>query len=470
MSETTRSSWECGVPIAAGLIWLISGAAESVVGFVLSAVPGSLLLAGGVSQLWLPRDLRTLQMSALGAAVGVVTALPMLFVIGLSGALWLLVLAAASLISAGWASQSRQITVGGVPRPSLDLMLAAKIGLDEAILVTVPVARRGFGAFDAGRIADEVRAAHSWFQERGWIEKPRTFHAEPPELASQRITWKETRGLRFEHLSFESGYEPPAGAPGGERWQGYVPNRTAHAWVVRDGHEPRPWLVCLHGLGMGFPLLDFAVFDARRLHLELGHNLLFPVLPLHGPRRTGFRSGDGFVGGELIDTINAEAQAMWDIRRLLRWVRSEGAESVGVYGISLGGYAAALLAGLDEDLACVIAGLPSVDFLRGEGRLSLGEARRGMERHDVEWSQVRELMRVISPLAVESLVPTERCFVYAGTVDRLVPADQPRDLWQHWGEPQIAWYHGSHFSFWREPGVRRIVDRALREWRLGPMR
>ena len=159
-----------------------------------------------------------------------------------------------------------------------------------------------------------------------------------------------------------------------------------------------------------------------------------------------------------------------NIRRLLRWVRSEAAESVGVYGISLGGYAAALLAGLDENLACVIAGLPCVDFLRGEGRLSLGEARREMERHDVEWSQVRELMRVISPLAVEPLVPTERCFVYAGTVDRLVTADQPRDLWQHWGEPQIAWYHGSHLSFWREPGVRRIVDRALREWRLGPMR
>ena len=223
MSETTRSSWECTVSIGAGLIWLISGAAESVAGFVLSAVPGSLLLAGGVSQLWLPRDLRILQMSALGGAVGVVAALPMLFVVGLTGALWLLVLATASLISAGWASQSRQISVASVPQPSLDLMLAAKIGLDEAILVTVPVARRGFGALAAGRIADEVRAAHSLFQERGWMEKPRTFHAEPPELASQRITWKETRGLRFEHLSFESGYEPPAGAPGRRALAGLRP-------------------------------------------------------------------------------------------------------------------------------------------------------------------------------------------------------------------------------------------------------
>ncbi len=464
-----RISWNSVLASVAGLVWLISGAGTGVAGFVLGVLPGSLLLAGGVSQLWLPRDVRTLQMSALGGALGAVLALPMLFIVGFAATLWLLVLAGGSFVAAGWVSQRRQVLVPGVPEPSLDLLLAAKIGLDEAILGTVPLGRRSFVSLDTDRMAEEIRGAHELFMELGWIEKPASFHAEPPALESPGIDRKETRGLRFEHLSFESGYEPPTEAPGRERWLSYSANRRAHAWVLRDGAEPRPWLVCIHGLGMGFPLVDFAAFEAERLHRELGHNLLFPVLPLHGPRKVGLRSGDRFVGGELLDTVFAEAQAMWDIRRLLSWARADSAESVGVYGMSLGGYSAALLAGLDDELACVIAGVPAVDFLRGESRLSIPETRRELERQGLEWSQVEELMRAISPLAVEPLVPTERCFIYAGTVDRLVTADQPRDLWNHWGEPQLAWYHGGHLSFRREPAVRKLVDRALREWRLGPM-
>ncbi|MEE9278718.1 MAG: alpha/beta hydrolase [Myxococcota bacterium] len=469
MANAPRISWLFAIPIVAGLVWLTAGASASFAGFIFGALPGALLVAGGVSQVWLPRDGRTLQMSALGGGLGLVLALPMVFVVGFLDAIWLFALATASFVAAGWASQVRQIGVEGVPEPELDLRLAAKVALDEAILATVPLARRGFGSLDTGRVVEEVRAAHELFQDRGWIEKPGSFYEEPPKLESPRIRWKETRKLRYEHLSFDSGYEPADGLPGRERWLGYAANRTAHAWVVRDGEEPRPWVVCIHGLGMGIPLLDFAAFEAERLHRELGHNLVFPVLPLHGPRKIGLRSGDGFVGGELIDTINAEAQAIWDIRRLLGWVRAAGAESVGVHGLSLGGYSAALLAGLDDDLACVIVGVPAVDFLRGESRLSVPDVRRALERHGLEWSEVDEVMRVISPLAIEPLVPPERCFIYAGTVDRLVTADQPRDLWKHWGEPQIAWYHGSHLSFRREPGVRKLVDRALREWRLGPM-
>lgn len=468
MGDSRRISLACSISSVAGLFWLISGASASTAGFLFATLPGALLLSGGVAQVWLPRDVRTLQMSALGGGLGLILALPMLFAVGAFAALWLFALAGASLVGAGWASQMRQLPTADVPEPDLDLRLAAKIGLDEAILATVPLGRRGFASLDTGRIADELRAAVELCRARGFIEKPRSFHTEPPALVSPQLSEKESRKLRYEHLVFESLYEPPEGMPGRERWLGYTATRTAHAWVLRDG-EPRPWLVCIHGLGMGIPLLDFAAFEAERLHQELGHNLLFPVLPLHGPRKTGLRSGDGFVGGDLVDTIHAEAQAIWDLRRLLGWVRNQGAESVGVYGISLGAYAAALLAGLDDDLACVIAGVPAVDFLRGESRLSVPEVRLALEREGLEWSEVATLMRVVSPLALEPLVPRERCFIYAGTVDRLVTADQPRDLWKHWGEPQIAWYHGSHLSFRREPAVRKLVDRALREWRLGPM-
>ena len=152
--------------------------------------------------------------------------------------------------------------------------------------------------------------------------------------------------LAYEHLSFESEYEPHPDEPGRQRWLSYTPNRTAHAWVVRHPGPPRPWLVLNHGFQLGFPLFDFALFAPRFYAEKLGLNLVYPVLPFHGKRKVGRRSGHGLLTGDVLDAVHAEAQAMWDIRRLLAWVRAQGEPLVGVMGLSLGGYNTALLAAL----------------------------------------------------------------------------------------------------------------------------
>ena len=113
-------------------------------------------------------------------------------------------------------------------------------------------------------------------------------------------------------------------SPVATRWLGYERNRTAHAWLLRHPGPPRPWLVCVHGYRMGFPLADFTGFPAAWFHHELGLNVAFPVLPLHGPRKIGLRTGDGFLSGDYLDTIHLQTQAVWDIRRLIRWLRGRG--------------------------------------------------------------------------------------------------------------------------------------------------
>ena len=97
--------------------------------------------------------------------------------------------------------------------------------------------------------------------------------------------------------------------------------------------------------------MDLAAFRAADLRDRFGVNVLLPVLPLHGPRRIGRLSGDGFFGADIVDMVHAEAQAMWDLRRWLGWIRAQGGSRIGVYGLSLGGYNAALLACLDAELA-----------------------------------------------------------------------------------------------------------------------
>jgi hypothetical protein len=219
---------------------------------------------------------------------------------------------------------------------------------------------------------------------------------------------------------------------------------------------------------MGHPLVDFTGFRARFLHRTLGVNVAVPVLPLHGPRRVGWRGGDGFFSGDFVDTVHAQAQAIWDIRRLIGWLRQEGAPAVGVYGVSLGGYTAALLASVEEGLDCVIAGIPATDFVRLARSHTPLLLVRAAERAGFSFDRIERLLRVVSPLALAPKVAHERRFLYAGLADRLAAPEQARELWRHWGEPRTLWYHGSHVSFIWEPEIQTLLSEALTQTGLAP--
>ena len=448
------------IAIAAGLAWIAAGSGPF--SFLLGAVPGSLMVAGGVATLLLPGDPRTPQLTALGALVALVFALPLMFAVGFAPIIGLVALAAASFVACGWTAQRREPPVDRVPQPTLDLQLATKVAFDQLALASMIATRPNSLSPDIARAARELREAREHFERSGWLEKPASYHETPPPLEGPLLRWGRSFGTSFERMSFASGYDPRAGDPGRERWLSYGLNRESHAILLRHRGAERPWLVCIHGYGMGTPATDLPAFEARRLHHELGLNLLFPVLPLHGPRGHRMRSGDGFLSGDFLDTVHAEAQAMWDIRRMLGWLRANGATQIGVYGLSLGGYTASLLSCLDGGLACVIAGIPAADFARLVERLAPIRMLREIERLGFDWGALGDVLSVVSPLSLAPLVPRERLSIFGATADHLVPADQVRDLWRHWGEPRIAWYAGSHVSFLREPEVRFLIDDALR--------
>jgi alpha/beta hydrolase family protein len=447
------------IAIVAGLAWIAAG--QGPWSFVVAAVPGSLLLAGGVSSLLLPGDPRTPQLTALGAFVAVFAAPLLIWTVGFT-TLGLVALAVAAFIACGWSAQRNEPPIERVPEPTLDLELATKVGFDQLALASLIATRPGSMSPDVERAAHELREAHAHFEASGWLEKPASYHETPPPLEEPVLRWGRSLGQSFERLSFASAYEPRAGDPGRDRWLAYGANREAHATVLRHADATRPWLVCIHGYGMGSPFPDLRAFETRRLHHELGLNLVLPVLPLHGPRAPNLRSGDGFLSGDFLDTVHAEAQAIWDIRRLLSWVRTQGAKRIGVYGLSLGGYTASLLACLDGGLDCVIAGIPATDFIRLVQRLAPHRLLREIDRLGFDWEILSDVLSVVSPLSLSPLVPRERLSIFGATADHLVPADQVRDLWRHWGEPRIAWYAGSHVSFPREPGVRFLIDDMLR--------
>jgi hypothetical protein len=349
----------------------------------------------------------------------------------------------------------------GLPIARPTLALTAQAFRDEVVLLGLK-ARRPLSqpqAFE--RISREVLAALEFYGNKGWLEQPTEFFAEPPELSE--LTVREVKGRRrsFQRILFDSGYTPQRGEPGAQRWLGYTANRREYALLLRHP-QPRPWLVCVHGAEMGRAPLDLALFRAWKLHDELGLNVVMPVLPMHGPRARGLPKGLVFPGEDVLDDVHATAQAVWDIRRLLSWIRLQEPESqIGLNGLSLGGYIAALVASLETGLACAILGVPVADLVGLLGRHS-GLRQDDPRRHTMELAE--PIGRMISPLSLDPRVPMQGRFIYAGLADQVVhPREQVIRLWRHWGKPQIVWYPGGHTGFFRSSPVQKFVWDALQQ-------
>ncbi|MEM6108094.1 hypothetical protein AAHS21_17875 [Mycobacterium sp. 050272] len=344
-----------------------------------------------------------------------------------------------------------------IARPTI--ALTAQAFRDEVVLVGLK-ARRPISRPDVfERITREVIDAVQFYGDKGWLEKPRGFFGEPPVLSDVEIRRVKGRRRSFQRIFFDSGYAPRTGEPGAQRWMSYTANNREYALLLRHP-QPRPWLVCIHGTEMGRAALDLALFRAWKLHDELGLNVVMPVLPMHGPRARGLPKGAVFPGEDVLDDVHATAQAVWDIRRLLSWIRLEEPESlIGLNSLSLGGYIASLVASLDKGLTCAILGVPVADLVELLGRHS-GLSHDDPRRQTMELAE--PIGRMVSPLSLTPLVPTRGRFIYAGIADRVVhPRKQVTRLWQHWGKPEIVWYRGGHTGFFRSQPVQRFVWEAL---------
>ena len=462
MRDTLRRSPEAYALLAAGIAWLAAASGAGPLAFALALVPGLLLLASGVGSLLLWDDPRVRRSGALGAVLGVMLTLPMLLVAGVATALLLLVLAAAAFAASGAISRRETPGAPGVTEPAPSLRLSAEIAADDAMLALFDFALPQPTDAEAARHVRELAEAEELFAARGWLEKPAGFHAAPPAFDAVATERARFLGTDFERLQAPSGYAPHPDEPGRARWLDYAPTRSAHAWLLRHADPGRPWLVCIHGYRMGHAPIDLPAFRAAELRERFGMNVLLPVLPLHGPRRIGRLSGDGFFGADVLDMVHAEAQAMWDLRRWLGWIRAQGGTKIGAYGLSLGGYNAALLASLDDELACVVAGIPATDLAalvweHGPAHVLHTAEGRGLDR-----AQAERVLRVVSPLALAPRVAPERRWIFAGSADQLVPAAHVQRLVAHWGEPRTHWYEGAHLTFGAHAGVARHLAEALR--------
>ncbi len=454
--------WEplSAIPIVAGAFWLFGGSGFGW--WIWAAVPGALMLSAGTSLLLWPGDLRHTEYLGAGAVMGAAVTLPAMISGGFGLGLACLLLSIASYLVAGRLALAREPVAPGAPEPERSLVMDAKVGLDEALLGYFVGTAIIPGGDRATEMVKETLKIEGTLQAAGWHDHPERFHHDPPAPPQGTLTPGRIYGHDFERLKYPSDFVAHADLPGSKDWANHARNNQTAAWVMR--HEDagsRPWLVCIHGYRMGFPWMDFGLFAPGWLHHRLGLNLFMPVLPAHGPRRIGMRSGDFYLDGDLFNVIHAQTQALWDLRRAIKWIRAQDPQArIGVLGYSLGGYNTALLAAFEPDLDFVVAGIPVADFAGALWRHMPPEHVRYLEAEGLDEERYRSILRVISPLAHAPKVPVERRYIFAGAGDRVVLPAQCLKLAKHWDVP-IQWYQGAHLTFRGEPAVRAHIEAAM---------
>lgn len=354
------------------------------------------------------------------------------------------------------------VPAAGLHQPLTGRRYVASLAMDELVLGLAAGSGRLPDGTEIDRVAGELLDLDAVLRAGGWYDDPAAWHGEPavpdPLIQHRRLPG----GVRYEHLRWRSGFAPPAGVPGSDRWASYVNNRTAHAYVLRHAEGDRPWVVCLHGLGTGVPIADFFAFRVVDLYRS-GFNVVLPALPRHGPRKHTGRV-DEFLSHDLVEAFLGLSQAIWDLRALLAWIRQSGATRIAAHGISLGGYVASLLAGLDDELEAVIAGVPLTDLPALFARHAPASLREEAASSGLIGDVTEAVFSVVSPLTFAPRVPPEGRAVYGGQADRMSTLLQARQLWEHWDRPAACWYAGNHVGVAFNPEARAFVDERLRAW------
>jgi pimeloyl-ACP methyl ester carboxylesterase len=271
---------------------------------------------------------------------------------------------------------------------------------------------------------------------------------------------------RVSNIHFDSSFEP-VNPIMRNRWARLQNNNVVRAqhWQHDDG--PHPTLCLIHGF-MGSPYLLNGLWMSLPWFYRSGYDVLLYTLPFHGRRAEKYSlfSGYGYFSNGLTGFAEAMAQAVYDFRSVVDYLKYTGVENIALTGISLGGYTAALIAAVEDRIDAVIPNVPVVsieaeldEWFPANKLFSLGRRIGGLNRDELIAS-----LAYTSPLNYAPLVPRDRRLIITGLGDRLAPPQQAEMLWHHWDHCALHWFPGNHILHVSQPEYLRRMTRFLRDF------
>ncbi len=265
----------------------------------------------------------------------------------------------------------------------------------------------------------------------------------------------------FEKLWWQTAYQPQQDYLQHER------NELAVAYYWRHGDKPRPTVILVHGfVAAGWSVNEF--FLGMSYLFNLGCDIVLKTLPHHGERQRpgNLISGLDYVSGGIQSLNHAVVQSTYDIRALVDFLEREcRVESIGLSGLSLGGYTSALMAGLEQRFKFVMPVIPivSIPDAMMEWKPLNQKLEHIMQEFALDMPQLRQTMAFHSPLTRKALLPPERLMIIAGIGDKMATPKHAKLLQQHWDGCHLHWFGGSHVMPLEKAGTNKAKNHFLRE-------
>lgn len=271
----------------------------------------------------------------------------------------------------------------------------------------------------------------------------------------------------FEPEPLEGGQAEPGRWGSSSPWSGAEGKNSR--WVAtrvpaRNGRERiacgnAPATIIAHGWLMERWQLRLYRRWARAL-ARRGIEVWMPRLPHHMERTSEDQwSGERFLSSDLVASIESIRQAVAETRVLVSWLGAQGVPRVGLWGMSLGGWVAALVATLDPGLAGVAlwAPLASPSETLWKSRVAR-DLRRGVMAGGLRPGDENLSLEYLAPARTPLAVPPERLLIIGAIHDRLIYADSLARLGRAWGA-DVRWTPHGHISLMAAPRpARATVD------------
>ncbi|HEY7052873.1 MAG TPA: prolyl oligopeptidase family serine peptidase [Mycobacterium sp.] len=271
---------------------------------------------------------------------------------------------------------------------------------------------------------------------------------------------------KVHNIQFDSTFEP-VHPDMREPWSRLTHNNIVRAQHWRHEDGPHPTLCLIHGF-MGSPYLLNGLWMSLPWFYKSGYDVLLYTLPFHGRRAEKYSpfSGYGYFSHGLTGFAEAMAQAVYDFRSIVDYLKFTGVEKIALTGISLGGYTTSLIAAVEERVDAVIPNVPVIsieaeldEWFPASLLFKAGRRIGGISRDDFVAAAAYH-----SPLNYKPVVPRDRRLIITGLGDRLAPPKHAEMLWHHWDHCALHWFPGNHILHVSQPEYLRRMTRFLREF------
>lgn len=236
-------------------------------------------------------------------------------------------------------------------------------------------------------------------------------------------------------------------------------DNTVHGRYFKlNKRQPESTAILLHGL------CEHSYRHVNRYAYRLingGYDCVTMALPYHMERSNNWSLvGRQLMGPDMRAMLEGLRQATKDVLCIAGWLTSHGDKQIGVVGINLGAYIAALVSSITRrlDYAILIAPLTSpiqaIGFELNRSGSPSSKCLLGLS--------TTQLQLIMNPWELSCnlpVIPKKRVMIAAATHSPFSPIEATTKLWQEWGMPQMQEYeHGYMGLRWSRRVIEDIID------------